>query len=768
MANLKQWNEAIAGHFLSHSGEHPLSITEDIIKEIGSGIGINNNQVNNFLSSMLTNNTGYNNKRNHPQLIDSNTPEDIFRNGRKLWEWYSEDQKDGGLSWDYPNDTIPWLSHLTLILLGSAENKFGRSSNSRYPVIGDYIYHHLKHTTSEIKDDVVRKVQQEVLFFLGADKDIDSWFPGKKIWYYYQNTEHSSKSLWVFLHYWSRDNKNFKGKFIMARGYVQDSVPSHLLIRKDDREILLDILSSFDRLLPLDDRSLEGKIVNIGKSKWSKRIQSRWGHRTSDSKYILIEHLNYIWDAEDYEHKIQNTQGNKSNKSVKTLFLLTPYLFIDESSQYSYPIVFKSVRLHWLNGPKPEKGDTYNIKGKEFYFSNNTDYSDYVIINNDNEEVYFSSPDRLKVIKDGKQIGHSSTLRYLLDRNNPITITKDYDGGYGYYKDDKISGGYRFSIISRGKNRSGNLSLQIPRSKKDVKLTKEIKILPTDGNNSLGRQKYRTKISFEGGIKVRNNHYYYDGDESLPRARLMDGSPDNVEFFPGGLSNSMENMPEIREDRKGIFWTFSPEINWEQEKFSMVINWKYRGEERSATREREFTLVQDTYGMWQEHGIDDVLEEKELIEPNFSLNFKHSFLTHGNEEEIDEEQMQKTSIAMTESREQKESEKRQQRPRALMHKSEGEKKSEPLSKPKERNKERKKDKKKSSEKTDKPRSITIWTSYLKPVIQCASCGVPLATKGHVKFNCPECSTEIIGRCRRCRINSVPYKCKNIDCNFEGP
>ena len=72
-----------------------------------------------------------------------------------------------------------------------------------------------------------------------------------------------------------RDNKNFKGKFIMTRGYVQDSVPSHLLIRKDDREILLDILSSFDRSLPLDDRSLEGKIVNIGKSKWSKRIQSK-------------------------------------------------------------------------------------------------------------------------------------------------------------------------------------------------------------------------------------------------------------------------------------------------------------------------------------------------------------------------------------------------------------------------------------------------------------------------------------------------------------
>ena len=63
MSNLKQWNEAIAEHFLSHSGAHPLSITEDIIKEIGSGIGIKNNQVNNFLSSMLTNNTGYNNKQ---------------------------------------------------------------------------------------------------------------------------------------------------------------------------------------------------------------------------------------------------------------------------------------------------------------------------------------------------------------------------------------------------------------------------------------------------------------------------------------------------------------------------------------------------------------------------------------------------------------------------------------------------------------------------------------------------------------------------------
>ena len=51
-------------------------------------------------------------------------------------------------------------------------------------------------------------------------------------------------------------------------------------------------------------------------------------------------------------------------------------------------------------------------------------------------------------------------------------------------------------------------------------------------------------------------------------------------------------------------------------------------------------------------------------------------------------------------------------------------------------------------------------------MRCVSCNIEVkAEDGFSIFKCPSCGETIV-RCRRCRANSVPYKCPK--CGFEGP
>jgi Zn-ribbon RNA-binding protein len=51
-------------------------------------------------------------------------------------------------------------------------------------------------------------------------------------------------------------------------------------------------------------------------------------------------------------------------------------------------------------------------------------------------------------------------------------------------------------------------------------------------------------------------------------------------------------------------------------------------------------------------------------------------------------------------------------------------------------------------------------------VRCRSCGRALPAPGGTQFPCPQCGTETIGRCARCRDQSVTYHCSK--CGFEGP
>lgn len=51
-------------------------------------------------------------------------------------------------------------------------------------------------------------------------------------------------------------------------------------------------------------------------------------------------------------------------------------------------------------------------------------------------------------------------------------------------------------------------------------------------------------------------------------------------------------------------------------------------------------------------------------------------------------------------------------------------------------------------------------------LRCSSCGVGLTGRGATHFACPECGKTTLGRCARCRDQSVTYRC--VECGFAGP
>lgn len=51
-------------------------------------------------------------------------------------------------------------------------------------------------------------------------------------------------------------------------------------------------------------------------------------------------------------------------------------------------------------------------------------------------------------------------------------------------------------------------------------------------------------------------------------------------------------------------------------------------------------------------------------------------------------------------------------------------------------------------------------------LTCTSCGVAIPSKGATQLPCPNCGEATIGRCARCRDQSVAYRCPK--CGFEGP
>ncbi|MGI0132571.1 MAG: zinc finger domain-containing protein [Thermoplasmata archaeon] len=51
-------------------------------------------------------------------------------------------------------------------------------------------------------------------------------------------------------------------------------------------------------------------------------------------------------------------------------------------------------------------------------------------------------------------------------------------------------------------------------------------------------------------------------------------------------------------------------------------------------------------------------------------------------------------------------------------------------------------------------------------LRCSSCGVALSGRGATHFPCPQCGELTLGRCARCRDQSVVYRCPK--CSFEGP
>ena len=54
----------------------------------------------------------------------------------------------------------------------------------------------------------------------------------------------------------------------------------------------------------------------------------------------------------------------------------------------------------------------------------------------------------------------------------------------------------------------------------------------------------------------------------------------------------------------------------------------------------------------------------------------------------------------------------------------------------------------------------------KKEMHCTSCKAKIvSSEGIATFKCPSCEKKDIVRCKRCRVDSIPYVCS---CGFEGP
>ena len=56
---------------------------------------------------------------------------------------------------------------------------------------------------------------------------------------------------------------------------------------------------------------------------------------------------------------------------------------------------------------------------------------------------------------------------------------------------------------------------------------------------------------------------------------------------------------------------------------------------------------------------------------------------------------------------------------------------------------------------------------VKKEMHCTSCKMKMvSSEGIATFKCPSCGKEDVVRCKKCRVDSIPYVCS--DCAFEGP
>ena len=834
VANLKQWNEGLAREFLTSPGTHGLAMENSTIETIGEKLGIDkSNAIEDFLKSMLSKDSGYENKYGFGDLDlhdfdgSEESPIRIFENARTLRNWYKKHMRLTGNAqnidlWKYPDDIIPWLSHLALIILSSSANVANRAGPSRYLPIFDYVSKYLlgsnrgrtnNNTKLEkhFKTGVLNCMfPHQLLFLWSTFLDKMEKRDGSTI-YFYDN--------WTFLNKWSRDNDTFEGNFLLTAGNVQFAVPKHLFLRDKDRTYIYKIFkdSGISRSIPLDESWLINKINSdeVKDYNWSPKIVDELKKKKTQTVQTLAEFMKYLWEAENFEKELEERLSRNSGTTryphLKRTFFFTPYLYI-EDNEIVTPI---QVRLHKSTGKVMADNEVVEVNGKEFIFERDNEVSEPVDI--DNHDTCFDDGNIIEIMEGGDVIATVSPLMHILSKGHgkKIIITRDEFGMYGYNSERQLSKGYELSII---RNRApSNLSMPPLRSNL-LKLTNQIGLKKKDaelGNSS------RTKVEIEGGVKISKNNYAFKGKESFPKMRLIAGKKEDVKFFPGGDWGSyFEEEPKLGEDTEGRFWSFNPKVSGGQGNvIEMKITYKYTYEEKN--NEIKFNLHIENNGVsWREHAYLGTIKSKMLHEPMELKIFERDFTPTpesieevveetvggmGKEDKVEADEDAIEEIIRRPSLEQsREYWKSLNGPRMDKkfwndehkirdylensgHKWDRGSWSSP-SKNEIRNikRETPEDENNKNNNEDTQKDIKILATNIAdamvgiieptrpPPVErkecevCNSCGTPLVGKGYTKFKCINCEIWI-GRCRKCRTNSRKYLCGKLDdvC-FEGP
>jgi len=837
MATLKEWNEGLAKHFLTPSGTHCLAMENSTIEAIGEELGVDRGKaIEDFLKSMLSTDIGYGNKDgvDNLNLQDFDGTKEsaarIFKNSKKIRDLYKSHVKAARLhgikdGWKYPDDVMPWLSHLALIILSSSTNIGRRPPNSRYLPILDYVSHYLLRLNRiQISDDVEKRFKKVIG---------DNFFPDYNIIYYdiiqddVENTD-SGKiwryDHWTFLHKWSSENKKFEGKFVKTGGNVQFAVPKHLFLRDKDRTYIYKIFndSGINRSIPLDESWLINKIKSdsVKIYEWSPGVQSALERKRNETIQELAEFMSYLWKADNFdkESKERLKRNNKIIKypHLKRTYFFAPYLYIDKNLE-SMEILSKpyQVRLHKNIGNVMDTNEVIEVKGKKFIFERDNEVSEPVDV--DNEDIYFNDDEVIEIEENGEVIATVSPLMHLLSngRGRKFVITKDEYGMYGHNSERQLSKGYQlFKIQNRSSN---NLTITILPSSQ-LRLTDQIGLKKKDAELENSS---RTKINIEGGVKISKNHYTFNGKKSFPKMRLHSGKKEDVKFFPrGGWESYFEEEPNLGEDTEGIFWSFNPKISGGQGNvIEIKIIYKYSYEEKN--NEIQFNLHIENNGVsWREHKCSDIIKSKTLDDPMELKIFERDFTptpesigkvvettvggmgkedkVEANEDAIEEiirspslEQSRAYYKSKYDSRLNKKIWNDEHKIRDYLQ-NDGHKWDRGSWSGSSKNNiiDNKRKTPEDGNNINNNEDIQIAIINLAETIAkgidggakptppppeerkecevCNSCGTPLVGKGYTKFKCTNCEFWI-GRCRKCRTNSRKYLCGTLDnvC-FEGP
>ena len=779
MGNLREWNEALARHFLKNQTQNAmLAVTETTITKIHQDPEFPQNYddpMEDFLRALCHTETGYEDVLDSHPPVHTDTdgfngwPEDpalIIRNAYELRRVANKHEY-----WDNGNGNPPaWTSHLALAVLATSmgpDLNPTRPGNSRYPYIADLLHDKMEDPIEDQTEDNLHvyrlghRIQERwVDQFFGRIKSsrptgykadhVVAWHCGNKedgsrIW--------KKCDPWEALHYWSKfetaADTPFKGTFKRIPGRISNPVTQQAMIREDDLNVIAGFLSDLDLMLPPSPQVL-GTLIQYNRNSFNQRVKGQiengnFRHIIQAAQEMYEFNMERILEAgiEDQPDALQD-----SEMGLYTLYV--DLHLIDNGEDLNPKIWECAIRLRHNTNKRPESGVIHEVEGTEFCFLPNQKDAVARLDGGLDECIsVLNSTGHVPVTVDGETVGYAATVHYqVIERNEDCHMVADLYGIFFNDPHDERSGGWRLSRTDT----NAHPDLQALTGF-DLRLTRQNPRPPVADEQGFGS----TKISLFGGAVATGGHdrlYYAEG---LPQIVLKRGNSNDVVFLDGEEGDHAtacvsENWATInRKELKllTLHEDFSvPAEHDEGQPVRVVVPFRYTWDENSARRNLRFSILLDA-DHWQVHPTEHMEDLPETPPPTFDLSvfalppppcIHCASVSHPSEQCPD-----LCGICGTFGHSPTECPDRPgcRHCSSLEHHSDA--------------------------------CPSVCGHCKRPghepqfctTKRCTSCGTPpVGANALASMPCPSCFKEDFSRCGRCRSNGVIYVCRR--CGFEGP